>query len=68
MQPTPTGSPTDFGHAADDFMAGHAGIGGAVPFVAGDMQVRVADSAEKDLNLDVMRRGFPALEGKWCEG
>ena len=35
----------NFHDASDDFVAGHARVGGAMPFVAGDMHVRVADAA-----------------------
>ena len=40
--------------AADDFMSGHAGISRAFPFIAGDVNVRVADAAVKDLDLNVV--------------
>ena len=52
----------DFHHAADDFVAGHARIGRAVPFIAGDVDIRVADAAEKDFDLHVVRTGVAALE------
>jgi hypothetical protein len=54
----------DFHHAPDDFMAGHAGIGCAVPFIADDVDIRMADAAEKNLYLHIMRAGFAALQGK----
>ena len=56
-----------FGYASDDFMAGHARIGGALPFVADDVQVRVADAAEKNLDLHVVRAGIAALNRSGCE-
>src|SRR6266849_2032293 len=49
-------------HASDDLMTGHARVNGAAPFVSGDMQVRVTDPAEKDLNLYVPRRWITPLE------
>jgi hypothetical protein len=52
----------DFDDAAEDFVAGHAGIGGAVPFVAGDMDIGVADAAVQDLDLHVLRAGLAALD------
>src|SRR5450756_2342557 len=35
----------DFHDASDDFVTGHARVGGALPFIAGDMHVRVTDAA-----------------------
>jgi len=55
-------------HLANDLMAGNAGIDRVVPFVAGLMQVRVADAAVEDVDLHVMRTGRAAFEGKRGEG
>ena len=47
----------DLGDAADDFVAGDAGVDGghdAAPLVAGLVEVGVADAAEEDLDLDVV--------------
>jgi hypothetical protein len=62
MQPTPTRvsnlnffyRAADSGHAAGDFVAGHAGIRRrmlALPFIANGVQVRMADAAEEDFDL-----------------
>ena len=50
----------DLGDAADDLMAGDAGIDGghhAAPLVAGLVEIGVADAAEEDLDLDVVPVG-----------
>ena len=52
----------DLDDASDDFLARHARVGGAVPFVAGNMHVRVADAAVKNLDLHIVRAGIPALK------
>ena len=57
-----------FHDAPDDFMAGHARVGGAVPFVADGMQVRVANATIKNLDLHVMRAGIAALNGSGASG
>ena len=47
-------------YAADDLVAGNAGIHSGhyvVPFVAHLVQVGVADAAEEDLDLDVVGSG-----------
>ena len=46
----------DFGDAADDLMAGDAGVDGrhnAAPLIADLMEIGVTDAAEEDFNLDV---------------
>ena len=58
---------THFGYASDDFMAGHARIRGAMPLVADDVQIRMADAAKKNLDLHVVRAGIAALNGSGCE-
>ena len=73
-QPTAARSPglnlvtagADLGDAADDFMAGNAGIDGgheAAPLVAGLVKVGVADAAEEDFDLHVVVGGIAALDG-----
>jgi len=37
-------------------------IGRAVPLVADDMDVRVADAAVEDLDVDIVRAGLPAQD------
>jgi hypothetical protein len=56
-----------FHDASEDFVAGDARISGALPFVAGDVEVRMADAAEKNLDLDIVRVGIAALEGERSE-
>ena len=51
----------DFGDAADDLMAGNAGVDGghhAAPLVAGLVEIGVADAAEENLDLDVVLGGI----------
>ena len=51
----------DLGDAADDLVAGNAGIDGghhAAPLVAGLVEVGVADAAEEDLDLHVVLGGI----------
>ena len=57
----------DFHHAADDFMAGHARVGCASPFIASNVDVGMADAAVKNLNLHIVRAGIAALKGEGCE-
>jgi hypothetical protein len=52
----------DRGHAAHDLVAGHARIDGALPLGAHRVQVRVADTAEEDVDGDVARAGLAARE------
>ena len=40
-------------HAADDLVARHGRILGEAPFVAGEVQVGVADAAIEDFNLHI---------------
>ena len=53
---------TDFHDPADDFVTGHAGIFRAAPFAARRVDVRMANAAEKDVDLDVGRSGIAAVE------
>ena len=70
MQPTPTRSPAakraDLGahllHATDDLVPGYHGEHGAAPFVPRLVEVGVADAAEEDVQVDVLRAGRPPLE------
>ena len=62
---------TDLGDAADDFMAGNAGIDGrhhAAPFVASLVEIGVTDAAEEDFDLHVVLGGIAPRDrggGKW---
>ena len=58
---------SDLGHPADDFVSGHAGVGGSLPLVAHRVNVRMADAAKEDLDLNVMLTGHPAFEAEGCE-
>jgi len=51
------------GDAADDLVPGNHREAGARPLVAGLVDVRVADSAEEDLEDEVAGSGFAALDG-----
>ena len=51
-------------HAADNFVSRHHGINRVAPFVAGLMDVGVADAAIEDLDLDVVGTHIPALEAE----
>jgi hypothetical protein len=53
---------TRFHHATDDLVSGHAWISGKTPLISRDMQVRVADSAEKNFNLHISRRRLAPFE------
>jgi hypothetical protein len=53
----------DFGNAADDFMSGNAGVGGEAPFIAREVEIRVADAAKEDFNSDVLFSDVPTIEG-----
>ena len=72
MQPTAARSPglnfftrrADAGHAPDHFVARHAGISCPAPFIADDVDIRVADAAKKNLDLHVMSSRRAALDGK----
>ena len=55
----------DLGDAADDLVAGHAGVDGGhhvAPLVAGLVQVGVADAAEEDFDLHVVLGGIAARD------
>ncbi len=53
---------SDLGDPADDFVAGDAGKGDARPFAAGAVQIGMADPAIEDVEGDVLRPGFPAVD------
>jgi hypothetical protein len=52
----------DCGDVADNLMARHAGIERARPFGADRVEVRMADAAKGDVDLDVARSGPPPLD------
>ena len=54
--------------AADDFMAGDHGIDGVPPFVAGLVQVGVADAAVEDLDDHIGGERVATLDGKGASG
>ena len=78
MQPTAARSPSlnlvtalaDPDDAPNDFMTGNAGIHGGhnhLPFVANLVEIGVADSAEENLDLDILRAGRTARDGEVFE-
>ncbi len=50
--------------ASDNFVTGHAGIGGAIPFIARLMHVGVANAAVENLEFNLLRPRVAAGEGK----
>jgi len=57
---------THLRHAADNFMAGNAGIHGgheATPLITGLVEIGMADAAIQDVDLHVLVRGIPACDG-----
>ena len=60
--------PSDRDHTTDNLMAGHARIrGGAAPFITRGVNVRVANAAEQNVDLDIVRQRIAAREREWCE-
>ncbi len=57
----------DANDLADDLMAGDTGINGVRPFVPGLVQIRMADAAVEDFNIDIGLSRIPALEGEGRE-
>jgi len=60
----------DFRHAADDFMAGDAGVNGGhdfFPLVASLVKIGVADAAEQNLDLHIVVGGIAAGDGGGSE-
>ncbi|SKX90826.1 Uncharacterised protein [Mycobacteroides abscessus subsp. abscessus] len=53
----------DSGDRSGDLVSWHDGVGGAAPFVAGGMDVGVADPGEGDVDQDILRAEVPALDG-----
>jgi hypothetical protein len=54
----------DGGDTADDFMPWNNGINRVVPFIAGLMEIGVADAAEQNLDRDIRVGWFSALDRK----
>jgi hypothetical protein len=52
----------DLLHPSDDFVPGHHGESRAAPFVPRLVEIGVADAAEENLDVDVVRSGRSALE------
>jgi hypothetical protein len=52
----------DGADVADDLVAGHAGIFRPAPFGADGVEVRMADAAPGDVDLDVLRAGRAAVD------
>jgi hypothetical protein len=54
----------DLGDPADDLMAGDTGVRGGhdtAPFVTGSMEIRVADAAKENFDLNIALGCFTAL-------
>ena len=76
MQPTAAISPglnfdcgTDFGDTANNFMSWNAWIdsGHRASLVTDLVEVRVADTAEKDFDLNVMFARIAPRDRGWCK-
>src|SRR5690606_28890765 len=52
----------DLNNLADNFMAGDDRVAGIAPVVVDEMQIRMADAAKKNIDLDVVGADFAALE------
>ena len=53
---------TNRGHAPDDLMTRHRRIERVLPFIAGRMQIRVADATVKNLDLHIIRTRTTAFD------
>src|SRR5580698_4680102 len=76
-QATDTGAVTHFeffymtansSYNSNNFMPGNTGINGIAPFVAGCMQIAMANAAKFYLNLYIMRFWFSSFYSKWNDG
>jgi hypothetical protein len=59
---------TDLGDSPDDLMARHSRVNGEMPFVAGEVQIRVAHTAIQNFDLDVVLADVPAFDGEFLQG
>ena len=57
---------TGFDDAPDNLVAEHAGIGRATPLIAADVQIRVANTAKKNLDMYIFRAGLAARDAGRC--
>ncbi len=55
-------------HPANDLMARHARVDRIVPFIAGGMKVRVADSAVENFDFDIRWAGFAPGDAQRSQG
>jgi hypothetical protein len=58
----------DSRHVADDFMTGNARIVCATPFTAGGVDIRMANAAEENVDLDIVRAGITPIDRERGEG
>ncbi len=58
----------DLDHPADDLVARHHGKDRAAPFVAGLVDVGMADAAIENVDQDIVRAGLTALDRPWRQG
>lgn len=56
---------TDAGDDADNFVAGNHGVERTAPFVAGLMNIGVADTAKFNVEQDVFGAGLAMFEVEW---
>jgi hypothetical protein len=57
----------DCRHAANDFVARHHGVDGISPFIADCMQIGMAHTAVKDIDLHIVRQWSAALKIQFTE-
>src|SRR5947209_4022308 len=55
---------TDARHASHDFVPDHQRINRVLPLISHRVQVRMAHAAKQDLDLDIFRTGFTAVQFK----
>jgi hypothetical protein len=59
--------PSELDHPSDNLVTRDTGILSGAPFVPGNVHIGVTDAAKLDLNLNISRARFPALEGEWLK-
>ena len=58
---------TRFDHAPNNFVPWHHGVDRASPFVAGLMDIGMADATVEDVDLHIVGLDVPALEAEWSK-
>ena len=59
---------TSLDHSTHDLVAGYARVDRSGPLAACRVQVRVADTAEQNVDADVLRTGVASFEGEGAKG